>query len=203
MTRKHTLMLAAAGTIAIAGTGAALAAGIRHSEPFVSAAGAPASYSSQRSGWSGGGSRGFFGARGPGFGLGFGLGGGLVQAAASYLGVSVSTLVGDLRAGQSLADVAGNTSGKSADGLVQTLVGDEKARLDKAVAAGRLSQAQEDELTANLQQRIRAFVDAKPPAVPAAPPRGRGFGLPGFGFGFGGGRHGGWGTPPSSGGATA
>jgi ABC-type glycerol-3-phosphate transport system substrate-binding protein len=143
--------------------------------------------------------------RGPGFGFGFvgpAFGGGLWQAAADYLGVPVSTLLGDLRSGESLADVAGKTSGKSASGLIQALVDHQKTQLDKAVAAGTLSQAQEDKLAANLQQRITAFVNAKPRATPAAPPRQRGFG---FGFGppgFGGGRHGGWGTPPS-GGATA
>lgn len=171
MTRRNKLAVAAAGAFVLAGTGAAFASGAGRHQP------APGfgqhAAAQERPGF---GARGFPGARGFRFGLERpGLGGGLLQAAAGYLGVSASTLKGDLRSGQSLADVAGKTSGKSAGELVNVLVDQQKSRLDAAVTAGKLTQAQEDRITSNLQQRITELVNAKPPA------RGRGFGHPGAG----------------------
>ena len=167
MSRKHKLAVVGAVVLGLAGTGAALASGggTRHQAP-------PASVEAR------------------GFGFGFGFAGGVLQAASGYLGVPVSTLMTDLRSGRSLADVAGATSGKSEDGLVDALVASVKSQLDKAVSAGKLSADQESKLEANLQQRMKSFVEAKPPAAPAMHPRG-------FGFGFG--RHGGSGAPPSGG----
>jgi hypothetical protein len=188
MTRKHKLVLAATSALLLAGAGAgaALAFGTDGSRTSASAnarAGVAWAYQGRPSR----GARGFPGVRGFGFGFGFAGSGGLMQAAASYLGVSVSTLSGDLRSGKSLADVANGTPGKSASELVSTLVAAVKAKLAAAVTAGKLSSAQESKLEANLQQRITDLVNAKRPAVSS--PRG-------FGFGFGFGRHG-WGPPPS------
>jgi hypothetical protein len=191
MTRKHMLALAVAATLVVAGTGAALASGSGSGH-----AGARPGFARGPQ-WPGLGGRLFLGPRGLGFGfVRPGLGSGVWQAAADYLGVSVSTLLGDLRSGKSLGDVADATSGKSRSDLIAALVAQQKSQLDKAVQAGKLTQAQEDKLTANLQQRITTLVDAKRSTVPM--PRGFGRG-PGFGFGFGGGRHGGWAAPPGRG----
>jgi hypothetical protein len=182
MSRKRKLVLVGAVVLGGAGAGAALAAGggVRHHAPAARPANAVAAPFAIHAGFRG-------------FGLGFGFGG-VLQAASSYLGVSVSTLMGDLRSGGSLADVANATSGKSEAGLVDAVVASVKAQLDKAVSAGKLSSDQESKLEANLSQRVTAFVEAKRPAVGAMPPRA-------FGFGFGFGRHGGRGAPP--GGANA
>jgi hypothetical protein len=79
--------------------------------------------------------------------------------------------------------------GKKVDGLVQALVANAKSKLDAAVKAGKLTQAQEDAITAKLQQRITDLVNGTHPARP---------------FGQGGGRHGwgkghGWRQAPSGG----
>ena len=67
---------------------------------------------------------------------------GLLQTAADYLGLSVSDLQTDLKAGKSLADEA-KAKGKTADGLVQALLAPLKTDLDKRVTAGDLTAAQE------------------------------------------------------------
>ena len=84
---------------------------------------------------------------GPGFGGPRGGGGGILAAdvltpAADYLGLSVSDLQTDLKAGKSLADEA-KAKGKTADGLVQALLAPLKTDLDKRVTAGDLTAAQE------------------------------------------------------------
>src|SRR5205823_13534614 len=67
---------------------------------------------------------------------------GLLQTAADYLGLSVSDLQTDLKAGKSLADET-KAKGKTADGLVQALLAPLKTDLDKRVTAGDLTAAQE------------------------------------------------------------
>jgi hypothetical protein len=57
---------------------------------------------------------------------------GAYKTAADYLGLSVDELTKELRAGKSLADIAGEL-GKSVDGLKQALVAAETANLEKAV----------------------------------------------------------------------
>jgi len=96
---------------------------------------------------------------GPGRGAGDDL-----AAAASYLGLTSAQLLADLRSGQTLAQVASATSGKSTAGLIAALVTHETAELDAAVAAGKLTQAQEQTLLANLQQRFTDFVNGVRPA---------------------------------------
>ncbi len=109
-----------------------------------------------------------------------------LQAAADYLGIPLATLRTDLQSGETLAQVAGATSGKSAAGLIAALVAHETSELDAAVKAGKLTQAQMDAITANLQQRVTDRVNGTRPARPAGP-RGHG----GTGHGWGKGR--GWG----------
>src|SRR5438046_356608 len=86
-----------------------------------------------------------------GFGFGFGgpglPGGGLQNAgplttAADYLGMSVSDLVADLKAGKTLAQEA-TAKGKTVDGLVQAMLAPLRTELDKRVTAGDITAAQE------------------------------------------------------------
>jgi hypothetical protein len=55
-----------------------------------------------------------------------------LSAASSYLGISVQSLVDQLRAGKTLADIANATSGKSAEGLIDALVKDAPSGLSRA-----------------------------------------------------------------------
>lgn len=107
-----------------------------------------------------------------GFGHGFGFG--LLDTAASYLGVTEAQLRTELEGGKTLAQAA-KDHGKSADGLVDALVSAEQKRLDAAVAAGRLTKDQEATIVAGLKQRITDVVNGT-----AGPGHG-----PGFGFRFG------------------
>jgi uncharacterized protein YidB (DUF937 family) len=98
-------------------------------------------------------------------GFGFGPGGhefGKLDAAASYIGISEAELRNELVGGKTLAQVA-KDHGKSVDGLVDALVADVKKHLDAAVAAGRITKAQEDQVLADVKQRITDFVNGKGP----------------------------------------
>jgi hypothetical protein len=79
--------------------------------------------------------------------------------AAGYLGVSVARLRQDLRSGRSLAQIAGDTSGKSATGLIDALVSAREAQVKAAVASGMLEQAVAGKYLSNLHQRITHEVD--------------------------------------------
>jgi hypothetical protein len=68
--------------------------------------------------------------------------GGPLKTAADYLGISVSDLVADLKAGKTLAQEA-TAKGKTVDGLVQAMLAPLKSELDKRVAAGDITAAQE------------------------------------------------------------
>jgi hypothetical protein len=91
-------------------------------------------------------------------GFGPGLGFGLLDGAASYLGVTEAQLRTELAAGKSLAQVA-KEHGKSADGLVDALIDAQKERLDAAVAAGRLTKDQEQTILSSLRQKIGDVVN--------------------------------------------
>lgn len=95
-----------------------------------------------------------------------------LNAAATYLGLTVAQVQTELQGGKTLAQIA-TAHGKTVDGLVQALYDAEKTELDAAVTAGRLTQAQEDSILSNLKQRITTLVNGTFPG-----PRGR----PGFGF---------------------
>jgi hypothetical protein len=84
-----------------------------------------------------------------------GEGGGLLQTAATFLGVSASDLQSDLQSGKSLADVA-KAQGKSVDDLVTALLAPAKKNLDQAVTDGKITQAQE---TAILNKMTTALTD--------------------------------------------
>jgi hypothetical protein len=74
-------------------------------------------------------------------------------AAASYLDLTDTQLIDQLRSGKSLAQVA-KDKGKTSAGLEQALTASFKTRLDKAVAAGRITQAQEQTILQRFQSRL-------------------------------------------------
>ena len=123
---------------------------------------------------------GFHGQR---FGIG---GGGPLQAAASYLGLSVPQLFDQLRGGKSLAQIAGSQH-KSTSGLENAIVSAERTRLDKERAAGAITSAQEQQILSRLQTHVKDLINhtggfhlhrfgGRPPGPPGGP---GGFGVPG------------------------
>jgi hypothetical protein len=101
-----------------------------------------------------------------------------LDAAATYLGTTSASLLTQLQAGKTLAQIAAATSGKSTDGLVAALVAADKTEIANAVTAGKLTQSQADGITANLQQRFTDFVNGVHPdhgfGGPGGPHDGRG-----------------------------
>ena len=103
---------------------------------------------------------------GPGFGRGPGgrnVAGDSEAAAAAYLGTTEADLETKLRAGQTLAQIANATAGKSRDGLVNALVADATAKIDAAQSAGKITADQATQQKANLSTRIAQLVDATGP----------------------------------------
>ena len=105
---------------------------------------------------------------GPGPGFGRGPGGANVigdtdAAAATYLGTTESDLETKLRAGQTLAQIANATAGKSRDGLVNALVADATAKIDAAQTAGKITADQATQQKSNLSTRIGQLVDSTGP----------------------------------------
>jgi hypothetical protein len=85
---------------------------------------------------------------------------GLFRASATYLGLTGDQLKTKLASGQSLAQVANATAGKSASGLVSYLTGLVKAKLDTFVAKGKLTSAQESAILARVQDKLTKIVNA-------------------------------------------
>ena len=99
---------------------------------------------------------------GPGFGRGPGdrnLIGDSDAAAATYLGTTEADLETKMRAGQTLAQIANSTAGKSRDGLLNALVADATAKIDAAQKAGTITADQATQLKANLSTRLSQLVD--------------------------------------------
>lgn len=78
--------------------------------------------------------------------------------AAGYLGVAPARLKAQLRSGETLAQVADATAGKSQAGLVDALVAPRRSKLAVATAAGRLTQARQAKRLARLDKRMSALV---------------------------------------------
>jgi len=103
---------------------------------------------------------------GPGFGRGPGdrnLIGDSDAAAATYLGTTEADLETKMRAGQTLAQIANATAGKSRDGLLNALVADATAKIDAAQKAGTITADQATQLKANLSTRLAQLVDNSGP----------------------------------------
>jgi len=98
--------------------------------------------------------------RGPGLRAG-GLGGAfgaVYSTAATYLGVSETTLRADLQAGQSLAALASATLDKSVDGLKTAIVNAETAQLNTDASDGRITSQQQTQRLAGLTSRVEALL---------------------------------------------
>ena len=93
------------------------------------------------------------------------------SVAATYLGTTTDDLRTKMQAGQTLAQIAAATSGKSRDGLVAALTADAKAKIAAAQTAGTITAAQATELTNDLATRIANFVDSNRPEGPGGPHR--------------------------------
>ena len=102
---------------------------------------------------------------GPGFGRGPGdrVTGDSLAAAATYLGTTTSELQTKIRAGQTLAQIANATAGKSRDGLFNALVADATAKIDAAQKAGTITADQATQLKSNLSTRLAQLVDTTGP----------------------------------------
>jgi hypothetical protein len=77
----------------------------------------------------------------------------------SYLGIPKAQIVDRLKSGQTLAQVANATPGKSATGLVDYVVARAKTRLDAAVARGLIDASQEQTMLTRLTTSVTALVN--------------------------------------------
>jgi len=101
---------------------------------------------------------------GPGVPAGGGQQSGPLQAAATFLGMSVSDIQSALKSGKTLADLA-KAANKSVDDLVQALIAPAKSNLDQAVKNGKITQAQENTILSNLTTRATNFVNGTKPTT--------------------------------------
>ena len=95
--------------------------------------------------------------------------GGLLNTAATYLGLDRTQLATQLHAGKSLGEIAATTAGRSRDGLVKTLTDAATARIDAAVTANKLTADQATKLKAGLASHVARLVDHKAGPRPEHP----------------------------------
>ena len=100
----------------------------------------------------------------PLFGHRFGghMHGGL-RAAAQYLGITQTTLRGDLHSGKSLATIASTTPGKSSAGLKDAILAAAKSHLDAERASGTITGTEEQQRLSNISQRIDSLINRTGP----------------------------------------
>ena len=89
-----------------------------------------------------------------------------LSVAATYLGTTTADLRTKMQAGQTLAQIAAATSGKSRDGLVAALTTDAKAKIAAAQTAGTITADKATEETNELATEIPNFVDSTRPQGP-------------------------------------
>jgi multidrug efflux pump subunit AcrA (membrane-fusion protein) len=94
-----------------------------------------------------------------------------LTATATYLGITEADLRTKMQAGQTLAQIAAATSGKTRDGLIQALVTAETTEIDAALTAGKITAADATAQKATLTAQATAIVDN---TRPAGIPGGRG-----------------------------
>jgi polyhydroxyalkanoate synthesis regulator phasin len=82
----------------------------------------------------------------------------LLTLVSKAVGLDTATVVTRVRAGESLAEIAGAKK----DALVAALVADHNKRIDAAVTAGTLTAAQATILKANVTAHVTKLVEAKP-----------------------------------------
>jgi polyhydroxyalkanoate synthesis regulator phasin len=94
---------------------------------------------------------------------GFGGPFGALDGAASYLGLTDQQLREKLQSGQSLADIAKATNGKTVAGLKAAIKDALTKRLDQAVKDGHLTSAQRDKIVNELSSHLDDIVNRTPP----------------------------------------
>ena len=82
---------------------------------------------------------------------------GPLDAAATYLGMSVADIESALKSGKTLAQLV--TAPKTVDGLVDALTADAQTKLDKAVDNDLITQAQENAILSKLKAQVTDFVN--------------------------------------------
>ena len=85
----------------------------------------------------------------------------LGSAAVDYLGLTPARLQAELEHGQTLAQLAEASPGKSKAGLTDALIAARRQKLASGVAAGRLTEARSAKRSMHLQMRIEALVARK------------------------------------------
>jgi hypothetical protein len=106
--------------------------------------------------------------------------GDVVKESVDYIGLPAEAVKGQLHAGKSLGQIAGQQPGKSRDGLVADLHAKAEARIKAAVDAGKLTTEQATALRTKVDEAIVKIVDHEgaprrdkttpnAPAKPAAP----------------------------------
>lgn len=124
-----------------------------------------------------------FGPRGggpgrPGLRFGLDVKGGAIDAAAGALGLSRDDLVGKLKAGKSIADVAKDQN-KPLDDVKSAITAAVTKELDQRVTDKQLTADQRDRLLAGLKEHLDDLVSLSPPDRPRfARPGGKGSGAP-------------------------
>lgn len=83
-----------------------------------------------------------------------------MRAVRRYLGLSAARVRSELRSGQTLAQIANSTPGKSEDGLIEAVVTSRAKALQAAVSRGKLSKATESARLARLDQRVKAKLNS-------------------------------------------
>jgi len=84
----------------------------------------------------------------------------MLQAAATYLGLTQQQLLSDLKAGKTLASLI--PSGKSVSDLESAMIAGMQNQLQAAVTSGKLTQAQESAMLTKLQAMVEQMVNNTP-----------------------------------------
>ncbi len=85
---------------------------------------------------------------------------GIIESSATALGMTPDELKAELKAGDSIADVAAERS-VSPDDVKAQIISDAEARAAEAVANGRIDQARADKLLAKLTERLDDLLNRK------------------------------------------
>ena len=88
-----------------------------------------------------------------------------IATAARYLGIAPARLRAQLRSGESLAQVAEATPGRSLSGLTAAVLAAREARLGTQLASGRLTEAQRQKQASTLSQRVDEQLSRPGPAT--------------------------------------
>lgn len=83
----------------------------------------------------------------------------LMEVSVSYIGLPKEAVMGQLKAGKSLGEIANTQPGKSREGLISYDVAQVTAQIDKALAEGKITREQAERLKADLAPHVTKFVD--------------------------------------------